>query len=65
MAWSVMGFSGILEAETQFHIDAGDGDRQMPADRDLSEECARKRDLRYVADTKRSEPGLRLREALD
>src|SRR5713101_865433 len=39
-----------LEAETQFHVDAGNGERQMATDRDLSEECASEGNLRHVAD---------------
>src|SRR5205807_2087962 len=59
------GIFRLLEAETQFHVDAGNGYGQMAAHGNLAKKRASQRNLRYVADAERGEPSLRLRETLD
>src|SRR5260370_17304028 len=54
-----------FEAETQFHVDAGNGYGQMSAHRNFAEERARRGDLCDVADAERRQPRLRLRKPLD
>ena len=59
------GIRGQFQAEASLHVDARNCHRQMPAHGNLPEECARDRNLSYVADAECRQPRLCLRKALD